>query len=451
MTDKELEKQYLDMLEKLDVRGLNRRNDIIFYKCDECGTGFCAICDDCGIPINRIKCLNDKCHGYANIYDASLYKDSNEELFSGIKFELVRPHHSEMKDLDEKQVKHILEGGLIEKWISHDIIKKKMDEFSDILNKIPKQMKTLQKSALIIHHNDLDGVASAAIAEIWCKKNRYSSVEKLMYSYDQKIPDIVGDEVFYDMIFVLDLSFGSNTKEILNEWQFKIGCNVVWIDHHKTAFDKEEYFEMFSGANPFVGDKDMILGARKVGTAACVLTWNYLFDPNEIPLLIKALGQYDVWDKEGWFCWGDVMRVQYSARARYGLSPEAMIGDLLEYQDELIESMKNEGKAILRSIEEKNKNECAQYSFEAELFGHKVICMNTLEFNSTTFDSVKDGYDIMMPFAFTGKCFKCSLYTEKDIDVSHFAKLMGGGGHAKAAGFHMKIEDMITFLNTKRL
>lgn len=40
MTDKELEKQYLDMLEKLDVEGLNRRNDIIFYKCDECGTGF---------------------------------------------------------------------------------------------------------------------------------------------------------------------------------------------------------------------------------------------------------------------------------------------------------------------------------------------------------------------------------------------------------------------------
>lgn len=354
-----------------------------------------------------------------------------------------------MKDLDERQVKHILEGGLIEKWISHDIAKEKMDEFWDILNKIPKRIRA-PKSALIIHHNDLDGVASAAIAKIWCERNGYR-VTELMYSYEQKLPNIIGDEEFHNMIFVLDLSFGSNTKEMLNEWQSKIGCNVVWIDHHKTAFDKEESFEMFSGANPFVGDKDMILGTRKIGTAACVLTWDYLFDPNETPLLIKALGQYDVWDKEGWFDWQDVMRVQYSARARYGLSPNAMIGDLFEYQDELIESMKNEGEAILRSIKEKNKNECAQYSFEAELFGHKAICMNTLEFNSTTFDSVKDGYDIMMPFSFTGEYFKCSMYTEKDIDVSHFAKLMGGGGHAKAAGFHMKIENMITFLNKKRL
>lgn len=447
MKNKEMEASYLKMLNDLDINGLNQINDVHFYKCEKCGTVTYVMYDDIGIPPEKIECINDGCGGLmedaGNILNVSIEVANKEYMYT-----LVRPTLSEMENMREDQIKHVLKGGLIAlKGDFNDVIKRKIDDLKRVMEQFPS-------SALIIHHNDLDGVASAAVAAKWCRGHRYGDIDYIMYTYGQEIPDICGMDKSYKTIFVVDLSFGPDTKEVLNKWQSEKGSHVVWIDHHYTAFDKEEYFEMFAGGNPFIGNKDMILGVREVGTAACVLTWRYLFGADDIPEIILALGQYDVWDKDGRLDWEDVMRIQYAARARYGLSVDKVINDLSqEISDRysVMEGLISEGKAILAGIKERNKNECSQYAFEANLFGYKGICMNTLEFNSTTFDSVKENYDIMMPFAFTGYCFKCSLYTEKDINVGELAKKMGGGGHKKAAGFQMSINEMTEFLVGKRL
>lgn len=447
MQNKEMEASYLKMLDELDVRKLNMIDDAYFYKCKKCGTITYVLYDSIGIPPEEIGCINENCDGLME--DAGNISVSNLEVSSeGYMYTLIRPKLSEMENMQEDQIEHILKGGLVavKRKIS-DVINEKCIAFKDIIEKFPKW-------ALIIHHNDLDGVASAAIAAKWCEKNGYGKVDYIMYTYGQEVPDVCDMECFYNIIFVVDLSFGPDTKNILNKWQSEKGSNVVWIDHHKTAFEKEEYFEMFSGANPFIGDKDMILGVRKAGTAACVLTWGYLFDLGYIPDLVSALGQYDVWEKLGEFDWDDVMKIQYASRARYGLSVDKIMADLSLSSlsaDYLINDLKVEGETILSSIKERNRNECSQYSFEADVFGYRAICMNTLEFNSTTFDSVKEGYDIMMPFAFTGEHFKCSLYTEKEINVGELAKKMGGGGHMKAAGFQMSVKDMAEFLKERRI
>lgn len=302
---------------------------------------------------------------------------------------------------------------------------------------------------LVIHHNDLDGVASAAIAGMY-EESKGRNVEYYMFNYGQAIPDVRG----YDRIFVLDVSFGQDTRKIIAGWAADYGVLGVWIDHHKTIFKsgeegKEEYFELFGDNYPFGSDPAMVPGLRRVGTAACELTWEYLHrceygeDKDEkCPKLIQYLGTYDVWDKDR-FDWDDVMQVQYGSRLEFGLNPDNIISWIKETRGEEMSgiiSLAAKGRAILGYINQKDTQDCSQYAFEEEFMGYKAICMNTTAFNSTTFDSVwdEDKYDLMIPFCYTGKKWRFSLYTTKDnVDCGALAKHFGGGGHAKAAGFYV--------------
>ena len=87
-----------------------------------------------------------------------------------------------------------------------------------------------------------------------------------------------------------------------------------------------------------------------------------------------------------------------------------------------------------------NQLQCKKASFEAEFNGLKAICLNGGGFNSDVFKSVYDEskHDIMIPFQFDGTKWTISLYTSKDeVDCSAIAKVNGGGGHKKAAGFQV--------------
>ena len=79
------------------------------------------------------------------------------------------------------------------------------------------------------------------------------------------------------------------------------------------------------------------------------------------------------------------------------------------------------------------------FSFWTKFEGYKVIACNIGMVSSQLFDSIKEDYDIMMPFVYDGKKWTVSLYTKKDIDVSVIAKKYGGGGHKQASGFQCSI------------
>ena len=58
--------------------------------------------------------------------------------------------------------------------------------------------------------------------------------------------------------------------------------------------------------------------------------------------------------------------------------------------------------------------------------------------NSLMFDSIYDPtkHKLMVGYEHDGQKWTVSLYTtHDDVDCSEIAKSMGGGGHAKAAGF----------------
>lgn len=91
---------------------------------------------------------------------------------------------------------------------------------------------------------------SAAIVKKYFK----GDIDLLPYNYGKEIPDVNK----YDKVFVVDVSFGSRTRFLFDEWKEK-GIDVVWIDHHKTAIDDMRDYE--------------VKGKRRIGTAACELTW----------------------------------------------------------------------------------------------------------------------------------------------------------------------------------
>jgi nanoRNase/pAp phosphatase (c-di-AMP/oligoRNAs hydrolase) len=71
--------------------------------------------------------------------------------------------------------------------------------------------------------------------------------------------------------------------------------------------------------------------------------------------------------------------------------------------------------------------------------GLRAICLNTRAFSSNTLKSVynPDKHDVMIGFEYTGTKWSISLRSDNDIDVSVIAKVRGGGGHTKAAGFEV--------------
>lgn len=283
----------------------------------------------------------------------------------------------------------------------------------------------------IYHEADLDGVMSAAIVKKYFK----GDIDLLPYNYGKEIPDVNK----YDKVFVVDVSFGDRTRFLFDEWEDK-GIDVTWIDHHKTAIEAVKDYN--------------VKGKRRIGTAACELTWEYLFDDIETPDVVKLLSTYDVWDHDR-FEWSDVMAFQYGMRGYCGLDVD-MAAKAMDGDHDFIYDMIRNGEAILEYIVEKNRGEMKMFSFEADIFGYKAICMNTTEFNSTTFESMYDPrkHDLMMPFCWNGRFFRCSFYTTKEeVDVSALARKAnpGGGGHKAAAGFQLSAEDMMEFLKTKKM
>lgn len=282
------------------------------------------------------------------------------------------------------------------------------------------------KSALVIYHrSDLDGVASAAIAYHHYKSKGFD-VELKGWTYGD---DISFNSAGADAILVADVSFGNDHEMIMRKWMDD-EKEVVWCDHHKTAiFDKD-------GAKTC----SFVPGIREVGTAACELVWQYLYPEKDVPELIKYLSTYDVWDKTR-YDWDDVIAFQYGVRAVVGLDVFDM-GKLL-YSGYDIKGLIDSGRNILSFLSNKNRQECDQFGFAGQICGHSAVCMNTLEFNSTTFEYVGDKFDLMVPFAIlpNGKV-RFSLYTSNpDVDCSTIAKSFGGGGHKAAAGFILDIQD----------
>ena len=271
------------------------------------------------------------------------------------------------------------------------------------------------------YHDDMDGKCAGAIV-YKAMKNQEDDGTGFGYfriNYKDNFPfEIIKPN---EEVIIVDFSLQKD-----GEFQklLEITKNIIWIDHHKTAIEKH-------------GDLD-IKGIRRDGMAGCELAWEFFFPNQEVPPVVKLLGDYDVWA----FKYGeDTNKLQTGIRL-YNTKPDSQEWsrwlDSSYYPTEELEK----GEISLFYRNNYYAGLVKSWSFFTEFFteleGFKVIACNAGSVSSQLFDTITEDFDIMAPFIFDGKQWTVSLYTTKNIDVSEIAKKYGGGGHKKAARFQCK-------------
>jgi hypothetical protein len=111
-----------------------------------------------------------------------------------------------------------------------------------------------------------------------------------------------------------------------------------------------------------------------------------------------------------------------------------------DFKDEIkINQMKNEGKIIFQYKKETGKIENDLNCFVRNLWGYRVLCMNSCGRGSDQFTIPEtwnpELHDMMLVYYFNGNNWCYGFYTNKEnIDVSKIAIQYNGGGHKGAAG-----------------
>ncbi len=266
----------------------------------------------------------------------------------------------------------------------------------------------------IYHIADHDGKGSAAVV-----RSVYPETEFLGLNHDMEIPY---DEIRkHDKIVVCDIALPLEFMLELSRTK-----DFVWIDHHASVINEYNEHLAKGGAE--------IKGLRRIGTAACCLTWEYFYPDKELPEGLKLLGLNDIFDLRD----PRVRPFEYAVQSIGVNRPGDKIWeDLLSGRiniDEMVET----GKAILSWIKVRNMRLVRSMSFESEYNGLKCICANMPQGYSEFYDSLPNihDYDFMCNFFMNRRnTWNLSFYTSKDgVDVSKIAASFGGGGHVRAAG-----------------
>jgi len=278
---------------------------------------------------------------------------------------------------------------------------------------------------IFYHSADFDGKASAAIVHQYCIiKRKPAWLIGINYGYDFK-ESVLSELISGDEIYVVDFSFTPEEFKILKEKT----KSITWIDHHKTIIENKNYEDLKIPGIRFDGQK-----------AACELTWEYLFPTSECPLGIKLLSWYDIWAH---YLDERILPFQYGLRIYNTdvIKGKKEIWDPILFQDNsFISKIVEEGKIVLRYIEQEFKEYAKVYSYETIFEGLKILVCNRGKAGFKLFDSVFDPikHDAVITFVYHNGGWNFSMYSsKKEIDCSKIAKKYGGGGHKSACGWRM--------------
>ena len=150
------------------------------------------------------------------------------------------------------------------------------------------------KPLVIYHANCADGFGAAFAA--WLKFGE--EVEYVAQSYGMP-PEKLQSEILGREVYILDFSFPKPVMDAI----FTDAQRVVWLDHHKTAFEmwcgKYERGMHWLGTTqegPLTGFE---LGKHYIELndtkSGAMIAWDYFHPGTEIPMLIKHIDDYDRW------------------------------------------------------------------------------------------------------------------------------------------------------------
>lgn len=316
------------------------------------------------------------------------------------------------------------------------------------------------KPLVIYHANCTDGFGAAFAA--WLKLG--DEAEYLPMDYGVDLLATYKGSLIAREIYILDFSL----PKAVMDWLFSHAKRVVWLDHHKTAF------EMWCGKSPDIfftihkeqdESKTITLDDCKSGA---LLAWEYFHPGTEVPKLIQhiddrdrwqfklegskelhaALNSYKPWTFDQWW------RLFYD-KPGLGTNKRA---DMIQEGTALLRAHSQHVQAALKKAKTCVIHEATTYEgYESGPCGDISVYSDApkgLAANAPSFLASDLGHELANKSGTFGLVWSmagdgqihCSLRSNGDYDVSAIAKVFGGGGHRNAAGFSTDIDTLIGWL-----
>jgi len=320
------------------------------------------------------------------------------------------------------------------------------------------------KPLVIYHANCTDGFGAAFAA--WLKlgdEAEYLPMEYLkntdgVAEFHERVK--IDRSISERDVYILDFSL----PKVVMEWLFAHARRVVWLDHHKTAF------EMYGLANSHRAYALDVLNRTTSphyvrldnNKSGAMLAWEYFHPKTEVPMLIQHIDDRDRWQfkLEG-------SKEFHATLASYKPWTFEMWEAYFLVGNVRFNALKDEGRAILRAHNQhvqsalKQARACEIWSFKpfanapgSVINGFIRYSLNGLAANAPAFLASDLGHELANKSGTFGLVWSmasdgqthCSLRSNGDYDVSAIAKAFGGGGHRNAAGFSTDIDTLMSWL-----
>ena len=349
--------------------------------------------------------------------------ETKELINSYINGTISEDIHSELKPHLENKTYRYLDYNQKTNTLVFDIESKVKPISSSSKENFYKYWNDADTGKLVItHKNCNDGTGTAEVIKYHSILN-YKREPSIMYlthdSFDFKdVIEACKDKVVY----VGDFSF---TKDELEELS-KVTKSIIVIDHHLSAFES-------------IGDLDYVhIDLEKSGAR---LAWEFFFPLTvKAPFIIALIEDRDLWN----FFYGkeDTNALVLALKSEKDLN----FKNLIEDDDAVIDLIKKYS-SVLEYIE----NEDLKYSkkvddfmfFRTSFVGINTNLPSSNILNLASREHGKPALSYNIEKINNINNIKISMRNhDESVDVSRICKLLGGGGHAKAAGATFNVESL---------
>ncbi len=271
------------------------------------------------------------------------------------------------------------------------------------------------KTICIYHDHCADGFTAAWVVRKHLLDIGVTDAEFIAAQYQQEPPDVTG-------AYVIMVDFSYKREELAKMLEQCSGMLI--IDHHKTASPEI----LAVGPSPKL---DVFFDLERSGAG---LAWDRFFGDMPRPVLVELVEDRDLWrfKRKG-------SRELHSVLTSYPNDFDVWDRIYVHAQKD-IDTIIEEGAALDRKHLKQVEDAIASASYNGLIAGYTVPILNAPGFMASDAGNIMATNNPQFAFAacwYTdGKVDKYSLRsTPEGADVSNIAKLFGGGGHARAAGF----------------
>lgn len=280
-----------------------------------------------------------------------------------------------------------------------------------------------KKPLFIYHANCTDGFGAALAA--WLLVGDKFEYFPMQYGFKKEQTPDYKDR----LVYMFDFSWPEVESNDL--W-----CNaeqVLWFDHHKTAFELMRVADQ----DFFAQTRDNVYIHLDNNKSGAMLAWDFFWPNRPVPLLYKVLQDRDLWKFE----------LPETKDIIAGIGSYPMELGLWEQwvDDARLDSIKYEGRAINRYRQEVYNKIAHSAVKEVSWNGTKGVMLNAPGlFASDLGDYCSTGTFVLSWYENNNNQMICSVRSKpgSPVTANEIAKHYGGGGHEHASGFSFPIRHL---------